>query len=93
MVKIACKTYTPRARTQLRLGRQYLEYDDESIDVHLMGSACSLPRNPAIRTDIAADVIEVASKMAPSQEDITEEQMEEMLARTTAAGEGGGQGV
>lgn len=30
----------------------------------------------SLRMDVAADVIEVASKMAPSQEDTTDEQVE-----------------
>jgi hypothetical protein len=32
---------------------------------------------------MASDAIEVVSKMAPSQEDLTDEQMEEMLAQAT----------
>ena len=33
---------------------------------------------------MASDAIEVVSKMAPSQKDLTDEQMEEMLAQATA---------
>ena len=44
---------------------------------------CQLPRNPAFRTNMASDAIEVVSKMAPSREDLTDEQMEEMLAQAT----------
>lgn len=33
---------------------------------------------------MTADVIEVASKMSPSEEEITDEQMEDMLAQATA---------
>jgi hypothetical protein len=44
---------------------------------------CQLLRIPAFRTNMASDAIEVVSKMAPSQEDLTDEQMEEMLAQAT----------
>ena len=47
----------------------------------------SSPRTPAFRLDVAADVIEIASKMTPSQEDTTDKQVGETLARATARDE------